>query len=202
MEEKPFSLLGYIGQLIVLLLIILVIKSSVVGSYRIPSESMIPTLQIGDFIFVWNLSYGLRLPLLKKTVVSWSSPDRGDIIVFKREDDPATTSDESRDNIVKRVVGLPGDKIEVKRTEVFINDQLIDTEPYAIWSESGRSMNHFGPVTVPKDHVLVLGDNRDRSHDSRFWSGGPFLPIANIKGQAIMVYFSVPNLSRFGTILR
>jgi signal peptidase I len=201
MEEKPFSLLGYIGQLILLLLVMMAIKGSVLGSYRIPSESMVPTLQIGDFIFVWHLSYGFRWPWALKTSYRWSDPSRGDIVVFRRPDDPETPVDESADNIVKRVIAVGGDKIEVNRTQVILNDKLVPKENYAIWSDSGLSVPHFGPVTVPKGHVLVLGDNRDLSQDSRFWSNY-FLPLENIKGRALMVYFSIPNLSRIGTILR
>jgi signal peptidase I len=201
MNENARSLIKNIIHLGILIAIVLCIKGSVLGSYRIPSESMVPTLQIGDFIFVWNLSYGVKYPWAHKSTYQWSNPERGDIVVFRRNDDPSTEVDESADNIVKRVIGLPGESFEVRQTTVFINGQPLTQEPYAIWKDGGRLDGNFGPVTIPARHVIVLGDNRDQSKDSRFWND-PFLPFENIKGKAFFVYFQLTRFSRIGTILR
>jgi signal peptidase I len=183
----------------VMLALVFGIKEMIVGSYRIPSESMVPTLMVGDLLFTWNLSYGVRLPFEFDSFWQWDIPSRNDVVVFRRNDDPSTTEDETAINIVKRVIGLPGDTIEVRGTTVFINgSKLEETRP--IWKQGGWA--DFGPVTVPEGHVVVLGDNRDFSKDSRFWGNGPFLPIKNIRGRAFFIYFSFNKFSRIGTVIR
>jgi signal peptidase I len=183
----------------VMLAIVFGIKEMVVGSYRIPSESMVPTLMVGDLLFTWNLSYGVRLPFEFDSFLQWGIPSRNDVVVFRRDDDPRTTEDETAINIVKRVIGLPGETIEVRGTTVLINGNKLD-ETRPIWGQGGWA--DFGPVTVPEGHVVVLGDNRDFSKDSRFWGNGPFLPIKNIRGRAFFIYFSFNKFSRMGTVIR
>jgi len=183
----------------VMLAIVFGIKEMIVGSYRIPSESMVPTLMVGDLLFTWNLSYGVRLPFEFDSFLQWGVPSRNDVVVFRRDDDPKTKEDETAINIVKRVIGLPGETIEVRGTRVFINgEKLEETRP--IWQQGGWA--DFGPVKVPEGHVVVLGDNRDFSKDSRFWGNGPFLPIKNIRGRAFFIYFSFNKISRIGTVIR
>lgn len=162
---------------------------------------MLPTLQIGDQIFVWKLSYGFRLMGFQKVFYSFGRPSRGEIVVFTREDDPDTVQDESDTNIIKRVIGLPGESLEVRDTAVYINGEPL-TESYARWEDGGTADGNFGPVIVPEGKVIVLGDNRDRSKDSRFWTPTPFLPLDNIKGRAFLVYWSWADLSRIGTLIR
>jgi signal peptidase I len=184
------------------ILIVLLLRGSAIEAYKIPSESMVPTLLVNDYILVSKISFGLRLPFVKKTLFRWSSPVRGDVVVFTREDDPDTTKeDEGSANIIKRVIGLPGDKVEVKGTDVLINGVKLE-EHQAIWQDGGSIAGDFGPVTVPKDSVFVMGDNRDHSKDSRFWNGTHFLPMDNIKGRALLVYLSTSNFSRIGTLIR
>ena len=190
-------------QLVVLLIVVVFLRSSVVEAFRIPSQSMEPTLLVGDHILVNKLSYGFRLPLMAQSLWMWSAPKRGDIVVFTRPDDVATLNeDESATNLIKRVIGLPGDKIEVRGAEVLINDHVYEEDAkYARWIAGGAS--DFGPVTVPDGTVLLLGDNRDQSKDSRFWEDSPFLNIRRIKGRAFIIYWNSGFLfDRMFNILR
>ena len=152
-------------------------------------------------ILVSKLSYGVRLPFMAESAYVFSQPQRGDIVVFTRPDESDTPlEDESDINIIKRVVGLPGDTVEVRDTKLFINNQPLDEE-YARWEEGGIREGNFGPEKVPAGHIFLLGDNRDHSRDSRFWQE-PFLPINRVKGRAMVIYWSWDNLGRIGTILR
>jgi signal peptidase I len=199
--SEASQFLSFVRTLTFIIVAVVFLRSSVVEAFKIPSGSMIPTLKVGDHIFVWKFSYGLRLPLRQKMLWRYSAPARGDIVVFTRPDDPATLEDESDTNIIKRVIGLPGDTVEVRKDRVFINNRLHD-ESYARWEEEGIREGDFGPETVPPDHLFLLGDNRDRSRDSRFWEGAHYLPIDNVKGKAFIIYWSWDSLSRIGTIIR
>lgn len=177
------------------------IRITVVEPFKIPSGSMIPTLQIGDYILVLKFWYGLRLPWVTNSVAVWNSPKRGDVVVFTRPDDPNTPGeDDSAIHIIKRVVALGGETVEVRGARVLINNQEI-SEPYARWSEGGKFGGSFGPQVVPKGHVLLLGDNRDNSKDSRFWSE-PFLDEKRIKGRAVLVFWSWDSLGRVFTPIK
>jgi signal peptidase I len=121
--------------------------------------------------------------------------------VFTRPDDPNTPDeDDSKINIIKRVVGLPGDSVEVRRAKVYINGKALE-EPYARWAEGGKFEGSFGPKRVPEGHVLLLGDNRDNSKDSRFWTD-PFLDQRRIKGKAVLIFWSFDSFSRIFTRIR
>jgi len=190
-----FKTLGFI------LAIAFGIRVTIVEPFKIPSGSMIPTLEIGDFILVIKFKYGLRMPFMTNSVVSWSSPARGDVVVFTRPDDPNTPDeDDSKINIIKRVVGLPGDAVEVRGAKVYINGKALE-EPYARWAEGGKFEGSFGPKRVPEGHVLLLGDNRDNSKDSRFWTD-PFLDQRRIKGKAVLIFWSFDSFSRIFTRIR
>ena len=201
-SSQRSEFISLINNIVVFLAIAFWLRASVVEAFKIPSSSMVPTLEIGDHILVNKLSYGLRMPLMKKTLWQYATPDRGDIVVFTLPDDPATPDiDESQTNIIKRVMGLPGDSIEVRGMSVLINGQLYgEDERYARWLLGGRK--DFGPVTVPAEHVLMLGDNRDYSKDSRFWND-PFLEISRIKGRAFIIYWnSFFSIKRMFNIIR
>jgi len=163
------------------------LRASVVEAFKIPSSSMEPTLDIGDHILVNKLSYGFRLPFKVRTVFDFREPRHGDVVVFTLPDDPNT-------NIIKRVVGLPGDKVEVQGMKLLINDKVYDKDSeHAQWIWGGKK--DFGPVIVPPNKVIVLGDNRDQSKDSRFWTDAngnpdPFLDVSRIKGRAFVVYWN------------
>lgn len=194
------EILSFFKTLALFVMAALVLRASVVEAFKIPSGSMIPTLRIGDHILVSKLSYGVRVPFMTHSAYIFSQPQRGDIVVFTRPDEDLTLEDESDINIIKRVVGLPGDKVEVRDTKLYINDQPLD-ESYARWEDGGIREGNFGPEAVPVGHVFLLGDNRDHSRDSRFWQE-PFLSIDRIKGRAMIIYWSWDNLARIGTILR
>lgn len=179
---------SFFKTLAIFLVIAYLLRASVVEAFKIPSGSMKPTLQIGDHILVSKLSYGLRLPFTNGFALRYDEPQRGDIVVFTRPDDPKTLEDDSAINIIKRVVGIPGDTVEVRETKVYINNQLY-SESYARWDQGGIHDGNFGPEKVPAGHIFLMGDNRDHSRDSRFWSE-PFLDIERVKGRALIVYWT------------
>lgn len=183
-----------------ILALALALRIVVIEPFKIPSGSMIPTLQIGDYILVLKYSYGLRLPFTERSTFHWDNPKRGDVVVFTRPDDPATTEDDSKINIIKRVIGLPGETVQVRGTQVFINGQAL-SEPYAQWAEGGPPEGNFGPRVVPEDHIFLMGDNRDHSKDSRFWSD-PFLETTRVKGRAVVIFWSWDSLWRLGTLIK
>lgn len=212
---KPSGFKNFINEtvsffktLAIFLIIAFFLRASIVEAYKIPSGSMIPTLRIGDHILVNKLSYGFRLPVgiglpfrvIDTMIWQYDSPNRGDVVVFTRPDEPGTLEDESEINIIKRVVGIPGDVIEVRGSGLYLNGKLSD-EPYARWLENGIPEGDFGPERVPAGHVLLMGDNRDHSKDSRFWSY-PFLDQNRIKGRAFIVYWSWDSLGRIFNIIR
>ena len=185
--------------LVIFVGIAVLLRGSVVEAFKIPSSSMEPTLQIGDHILVNKLSYGLWYPLAKESVTMFSKPSRGDIVVFTRPDDPDTTDfDESDTNIIKRIIGVGGDTIYLKGMNLYVNGTPQEDEQ-AIWLLSG--IKDFGPITVPQGKVLLMGDNRDHSKDSRFWND-PFLDETRIKGRAFIIYWSFYSLKRIFNILR
>lgn len=174
----------YIESLVIAICLALLIRTFVVQAFKIPSGSMIPTLEIGDHILVNKFIYGVRLPFSDITLVPIRAPRRGEIIVFR------FPKDESKD-FIKRVVGIPGDTIQIKNKALYVNGTLQD-EAYAIHDDHGFPIgmpdrDHFGPVTVPADAYFVMGDNRDHSLDSRFWG---FVDSSKIKGEAFVIYWS------------
>ena len=141
----------------------------------IPSESMEPTLAVGDKLIVEKLSYNFH------------APEQGDIVVFKAT--PALKAQTLKEDLIKRVIGLPGDVVEVKGSQVFVNGQALD-EPYVAES-AGYG---YGPATVPPEEYFVLGDNRNHSYDSHYWG---FVPRENIIGHAALRFYP---LTRMGTL--
>jgi len=163
----------YTEAIVVALILALVIRTFIVQAFKIPSGSMLPTLQIGDHI------------LVNKFIYHFVSPHRGDIIVFKYP------REEGRD-FIKRVIGIPGDKLTIMKKEVFINDRPLN-EPYAVHSDSSiqdesfSPRDFYGPVIIPPGRYFMMGDNRDHSMDSRFWG---FLDQGKIRGKAFIIYWS------------
>jgi signal peptidase I len=190
---------AFTRTLVAILGLAFLIRVQVVEPFKIPSGSMKPTLQIGDYILVLKFWYGLRMPFMQEPFLKWRSPSRGEVVVFTRPDDPATPGeDDSAIHIIKRVIGLPGDTVEVLGATVFVNGVPLE-ESYVQWVHGGDG--DFGPVVVPEGHVLLLGDNRDESKDSRYWTV-PFLEEGRIKGRAVVVFWSWDSLSRIGNIIR
>lgn len=193
-EKKTKTPLESFKSLLWFVALFFFIRGSIFEAFKIPSESMLPTLLVGDHLLVSKLDYGLRLPFVTRTLYNYSSPSRGDIVVFTRPDEPQTLlEDESSINLIKRVVGLPGDRIEVRGTKVFIDGEELE-EQYADWG-TGSTTPDFGPVTIPDGTVVVIGDNRNNSRDSRVWSYH-FLEIDRVMGKAYIIYWNFNSPER------
>lgn len=187
-----------IKSIVLFLGIAFMLRATVVEAFKIPSSSMEPTLQIGDHILVNKLSYGLWVPLVKESLRVFREPVRDDVVVFTLPDDPSTPGiDESDTNIIKRVVAVGGDRVELRGMKLFINNALVEDD-HAVWRESGR--RSFGPTIVPDGKVLLFGDNRDYSKDARYWSD-PFLEIERIKGRAFFIYWSWHSFKRIFSLI-
>ena len=188
---KPRSVFReYFEALLWAVVLALVIRTFVVQAFKIPSGSMKPTLLVGDHLLVSKSSYGIKLPFSEKVVIPIGQPERGDIVVFRFPED--------RDkDFIKRVIGLPGETLEVRNKQVYINGKPLD-DPWGRYSDRVilppgiQPRDNFGPVTVPADQYFVMGDNRDQSYDSRFWLGGKggFVPIQDILGRAVVIFWS------------
>ncbi len=225
----------YVESIGTAVLIALVLRAFVVEAFKIPSGSMIPTLRVGDHIFVNKFSYGLRMPFTKWWFWERGDPQRGDVVVFMFPED------ESKD-FIKRIVAVPGDTMELRRQELIVHDadgrrvpiqRTVSPEPfryvshdpggegqvqavavreevgdadYTILYRPNSERGDFGPIQVKPGHVFVLGDNRDNSHDARYW--GPFgdgsiqVPIDNIKGRALFIWWSSYDFQRIGDGIR
>ncbi|MFH1076340.1 MAG: signal peptidase I [Pseudomonadota bacterium] len=185
------ALREYAEAIIIAVLLALVIRTFIVQAFKIPSGSMQPTLDIGDHILVNKFIYGIKIPLTNTKVFSGKSPQRGDIIVFEYPKDPDK-------DYIKRVVGLPGDTIEIRDKKITLNGKAFD-DGHGVYSDMQilpafiAPRDNFGPVTVPSHNLFVMGDNRDQSSDSRFWG---FVDLTRVKGKAFIIYWSW-NSDRF-----
>ena len=183
--EKKKIIKEYLEPIAIAILIALFIRTFVVQAFKIPSSSMEPTLQVGDHLLVNKFIYGIKFPFIGTKYFQFRKPQRGDIIVF------IYPKDRSKD-FIKRVIGTEGEKVQIVRNKIYINNQLIE-DPWGRYDQRASStrylqpMEIFGPVTVPVNSVFVLGDNRDNSQDSRFWG---FVNVNEVKGKALIIYFS------------
>jgi signal peptidase I len=210
-------LVEYARSFFPVLLVVFVLRSFLVEPFQIPSSSMVPTLQVGDYILVNKYTYGVRLPVLRTKVLALNEPQRGDVMVFF----PPHMNDTY---FIKRVVGLPGDTVTYRNKRLYVNGQEIPEEALAVLPE-GRSRYRVGLETLGDDthlfqvdearpaldfsvvvkpgHYFMMGDNRDNSSDSRIWGQ---VPERDIVGKAFAVWmhwdslFSVPSFSRVGLI--
>lgn len=197
------------------LAVVLVLRSFLVEPFQIPSGSMLPTLEVGDFILVNKFAYGLRLPVVGSKIVDIDDPDRGDVMVFRYPEDRKT-------NYIKRVIGLPGDQIRYRDKQLFINDEKVESRfvarlpPNEYRREDLGSVEHDiyltkgrpgtggeGEWKVPPGHYFVMGDNRDNSNDSRYWGT---VPDDLVVGKAFAIWMhweslaSLPSFRRVGAI--
>ena len=215
------------NSLISVFFVVLVIRSFIVEPFTIPSGSMLPTLQVNDFILVNKFAYGLRLPVTNTKIIETSEPERGDVMVFKFPEN-------RKQNFIKRVVGLPGDTVQLKDNVLTVNGEIIERDLVNEWVGPGVWRKQYveqlgdathlirqegktnpytgrqlpqartqGEWTVPEDAYFVMGDNRDNSNDSRFWG---IVPEGLVVGEAFLIWmhwkpvFSLPSFSRNGAI--
>ncbi len=215
--NKEPMLVEYGKSFFPVLFIVLVLRSFLVEPFQIPSGSMKPTLDVGDFILVNKFSYGIRLPVIDRKVIEVGDPQRGDVMVFRYPSDPNV-------NYIKRVVGLPGDQVRYTADKrLFVNgesvaEQLVGTEPGTLGSAElykeklgaaehliRKEMSRYRATpdrqwTVPAGHYFMMGDNRDNSNDSRYWDDPRIpkdmlgmVPDENIVGKAFAVWMSWPE---------
>ena len=191
-------------------LLALAIRSFLVEPFKIPSGSMIPTLLVGDYVLVNKFAYGVRLPFTGSLLVPVGKPSRGDVIVFRYPDDPSQ-------DFIKRIVGLPGDRVEMRQNRLWLNGQLVDLIPdgsfpyaegfqradlgryternpenreYTVLYAQRAGMEREGPWIVPDGQYFMMGDNRDHSSDSRKWTKHSFVRADQIKGRAFRIHWS------------
>lgn len=214
--DEPI-LVEYAKSFFPVILVVFMIRSFVVEPFKIPSASMMPTLIAGDFILVNKFIYGLRVPILNNTFLEIRHPQRGEVFVFHYPKDPSI-------DYIKRVVGVPGDKIAYRDKQLYINGKKLDVS-YADdyqYVGSGLSMvvtkryqeqlgehkhdilleeekpSLDGEVEVPPGHYFAMGDNRDNSNDSRFWG---FVPEENLVGKAFFIWWNFDNFGRIGNTI-
>jgi len=218
---KEPIIVEYSRSLFPVIFIVLVLRSFMVEPFRIPSGSMMPTLLVGDFILVNKYAYGIRLPVINTKIIDAGEPKRGDVMVFRFPRDPSI-------DYIKRVIGIPGDKIQYKSKQLFINGEPIPQVSQSIYegvgsgvsiSEAELKLEEFDDVKhqvlidrgkpsinyefiVPEDKYFVMGDNRDNSNDSRYWG---MVPQENLVGKAFFIWMNWDSsgdgisLDRIGT---
>ncbi len=185
-EEKKKSVFReYAEAIIIAVLLALFIRTFVIQAFKIPSGSMLPTLQIGDHLLVNKFIYGIKVPFTGQLLIPIKDPQHGDVVVFRFPED-------RKIDYIKRVIGVPGDKIEIRDKSLVINGKKIE-DAHAHFSSvasvpAGISpKDNFGPITVPEGKLFVMGDNRDNSYDSRFWG---YVENKDVLGKALIIYWS------------
>ena len=226
-SHKP-KIVQWSIELFPVLLLVLVFRGFIFEPFRVPSNSMMPTLLTGDFILVNKYDYGLRLPITNTKLVKFSNPDRGDVIVF-RYPNYEKNAGYSGVDFIKRIVALPGDVISYKKDQLIINGKSVEVKKIGPYTgvDSGKSMNNYRlvrevfdstghdiilnpkghskdlvEITIPEGHYFVMGDNRSHSSDSRFWG---FVPEDYIIGRAVGIWlhwdwnYNTMQFSRIGS---
>ena len=223
-DRKEPLLVEYAHSFFPIVFIVLILRSFLFEPFRIPSGSMMPTLLIGDFILVNKFTYGLRLPVLNTKIVGLGEPKRGDIVVFRYPKQPSV-------DYIKRVIGLPGDRVAYYNKKVYLNGKPIKHIPLGVYQGIGQGKNmtgaglfveeleavehdilvmpnapsHEGVYVIPHNHYFVMGDNRDNSNDSRYWGT---VPEENLVGKAFFIWMSWDweykgiGFDRIGTVLQ
>lgn len=201
--KKKSTFREYAEAIIIALVLAFIIRTFVIQAFKIPSGSMEPTLEIGDHILVNKFIYGIKIPFTSFRLFPLEKPQRGDVVVF------IYPLDHSKD-FIKRVVAIEGDTVQIVNKKLLINGVEV-ADPHAVYKDDTifpkevQKRDNFGPVTVPKGCLFVLGDNRDRSLDSRFWG---FVPLEDLRGKAFIIYWSWNSQeisvrwSRLGKLIR
>lgn len=191
----------YAEAIIIAVILALFIRSFIVQAFKIPSGSMLSTLQIGDHLLVNKFIYGVKVPMTGKIIIPWKSPARDDVVVFRFPGDRSI-------DYIKRVVAVAGDTIEIKNKQVYINGEAVQNPHIQftnniIMKDSASPRDNMAPVRVPEGNIFVMGDNRDNSYDSRFWG---FVPLNDVLGKAFCLYWSwdlekpLVSLGRFTSV--
>jgi signal peptidase I len=184
---RKSTLREYFESIVIAVILALFVRTWVVQAFKIPTGSMENNLLIGDHLLVNKFVFG-PTATLDRALLPVRDISRGDIVVFKYPEEP------ERD-FIKRVIGLPGDTVELRAKKVYVNGQPLD-EPYVHFLTPASDLSEvtsmdvrerYGPVTVPSSQYFVMGDNRDNSQDSRYWG---FLPRGHVKGKALLIYWS------------
>jgi len=178
LEFRKSTVREYFESIVITAIIALFATTFVVQAFKIPTGSMESNLLIGDHLLVNKFVYGLHSGFASK-LFPYKEPKRGDVIVFKYPNSPEVA-------YVKRLMGLPGDKIEMIGRTLYVNGQALK-EPYTQYIDPGSLYDHYGPYEVPQGHYFAMGDNRDNSQDSRFWGS---VPRDYILGKALIIYWS------------
>jgi signal peptidase I len=189
----------YFESLVIAVVLALFVRTWVFQAFKIPTGSMEPGLLVGDHLIVNKMVFAPVANGFERAILPGRDLRRGDVVVFKYPEDP------SRD-FIKRVIGLPGDTLEVRRKKVHVNGAALD-EPYVRYLEppstsgeprTGDRREEYGPVTVPAGQYFMMGDNRDNSEDSRYWG---FMPASYLKGEALFIYFSLADGASMSRVL-
>jgi len=194
-EKKTKSSLRENTEAVIIAIVIaMFIRTFIVQAFKIPSGSMLETLQIGDQILVNKFIYGVKIPFTDgKTLIPVKEPVKGDIVVFKYPEDPSK-------DFIKRVIATGGDTVEIINKRLYVNDKLVTGEKYAVYKTNiiypgnVTTRDNLKKIKVPDNKLFVMGDNRDNSHDSRFWG---FVDLTAVRGEAFIIYWSW-NKTKFG----
>ncbi len=223
-EKNEPLIVEYARSFFPVVLIVFILRSFIAEPFRIPSGSMMPTLLIGDFILVNKFTYGIRIPVINKKIIDINKPQRGDAVVFRYPKNPSV-------DYIKRLIGLPGDRISYVNKQLTINGKLIKQDSLGRYQGLGqgksmtgaeilsedllsvehdilinrRAPNIKGDFIVPEGHYFMMGDNRDNSNDSRYWGT---VPEANLVGKAFFIWMNWDwenegvGFSRIGTVIK
>ncbi len=193
-KKSKSSLRENIEAIIIAIVIAMFIRTFIIQAFKIPSGSMLETLQIGDQILVNKFIYGVKIPFTNgKTLIPVKNPEKGDIVVFKYPEDPSK-------DFIKRVIATGGDTLEIINKKLYVNDNLLEGEKYAVYKSNRMlppnvsSRDNLRKIKIPENKLFVMGDNRDNSHDSRFWG---FVDLKAVRGEAFIIYWSW-NKNNFG----
>ena len=222
-EDNEPWLVEYARSFFPIVLIVLLLRSFLAEPFRIPSGSMMPTLLVGDFILVNKFTYGIRLPVINKKILALNEPKRGDIVVFRYPKDPSV-------DYIKRVIGLPGDRVVYDNKKLYINDKPVEQVSLGRYEGFGQgqdmtgaehlqenlngiehsilvrndALSAEGVYVIPEGNYFVMGDNRDNSNDGRYWGT---VPEENLVGKAFFIWMSWDwqhkgvGFDRIGTVL-